>query len=72
MLSATGRVHWEPGGVFQTTCDVDMRYFPFDQQECSIKVGAWAYYSTKMNLTSVSPVIETGDFSLHGEWNLVG
>lgn len=44
LISHTGQVHWEPGGVFTTTCDIDIRYFPFDDQSCPIQFGAWAYY----------------------------
>ena len=32
LVSYNGLVHWEPGGVFTTTCDIDITYFPFDKQ----------------------------------------
>ena len=32
LVSYNGLVHWEPGGVFTTTCDIDITYFPFDNQ----------------------------------------
>ena len=32
LVSHNGLVHWEPGGVFTTTCDIDITYFPFDKQ----------------------------------------
>jgi Neurotransmitter-gated ion-channel ligand binding domain len=57
LIRHDGRVHWEPGGVFTTTCDIDVRFFPFDDQLCSIQFGAWAYYSARMNITNVSPNI---------------
>ena len=44
LISHTGRIHWEPGGIFSTTCDMDITFFPFDIQKCSIVVGTWAYY----------------------------
>jgi len=44
LVNHDGHVHWEPGGVFTTTCDIDIRYFPFDDQLCPIQIGAWAYY----------------------------
>jgi len=44
LVNHDGHVHWEPGGVFTTTCDIDIRYFPFDDQSCPIQIGAWAYY----------------------------
>ena len=38
-ISSTGKAHWEPGGVFATTCDIDILYFPFDTQACPIEIG---------------------------------
>ena len=32
LIKSNGQVHWEPGGVFATTCDIDILYFPFDTQ----------------------------------------
>ena len=41
LVSHDGNVHWEPGSIFSTTCDIDIRYFPFDEQECIIEIGAY-------------------------------
>ena len=32
LLNSSGGLHWEPGGIFRTTCDIDISYFPFDTQ----------------------------------------
>ncbi len=32
ILSSDGRIRWEPGGVFKTMCEIDITYFPFDEQ----------------------------------------
>ena len=32
LIRNNGSVHWEPGGVFVTTCDIDITFFPFDTQ----------------------------------------
>ena len=32
LIKSNGDVHWEPGGVFATSCDIDILYFPFDTQ----------------------------------------
>ncbi|XP_025112913.1 acetylcholine receptor subunit epsilon-like [Pomacea canaliculata] len=31
-----GYQDWQPTGVFETSCDIDVTYFPFDTQVCSI------------------------------------
>ncbi|ELT89403.1 hypothetical protein CAPTEDRAFT_123138, partial [Capitella teleta] len=72
LISHDGKVHWEPGGVFMTTCDIDITFFPFDTQACPIEIGAWAYKSSRMNLTSVRDVIETHEFKVNGEWAIRG
>ena len=66
-----GRVHWEPGGNFRTTCNIDIYYFPFDQQHCEIIIGAWVYHSAKMNVTNISADVNTDNFTLNGEWELL-
>jgi len=63
LIGHTGHVHWEPGGVFTTTCDIDVRYFPFDDQRCMIEFGAWAYYSARVNITSASDTVSVRPLS---------
>ena len=43
ILAADGRIRWEPGGVFKTMCEIDITYFPFDEQ-----VKAF-YFSVSLN-----------------------
>jgi len=43
LIAHDGVVHWEPGGVFMTTCDIEILYFPFDMQACQIELGACLY-----------------------------
>ena len=39
----TGEVVWFPGGKLVTTCDLDVTFFPFDDQICSLELVNWAY-----------------------------
>jgi len=57
MLRHDGRLHWEPGGIFKTTCDIDIAYFPFDTQHCPIVIGAYSYYSVRMNITNAKSTV---------------
>jgi len=71
LLHSNGLLHWEPGGIFRTTCDINIAYFPFDSQRCSLLIGAYSYYSTRMNITNTSRVISTHDFRVNGEWHII-
>ena len=72
LINHTGLVHWEPGGVFNTTCRIDITYFPFDDQHCDIKFGAWSYHTHKMNLTNASSQVNIDSYDRNGEWAILG
>jgi hypothetical protein len=67
----TGRVLWEFGGNFATSCTLDMTYYPFDSQSCEIVVDNWAYSKDAVDLINASSIVTTTDMSANGEWDLV-
>lgn len=71
-LRSDGTLRWEPGGIFKTMCNIDITYYPFDEQRCELVFGAWSYYTTKMNLTTDSVRINLGTYETNGEWEITG
>jgi len=43
VLHSNGTVNWTPPAIFKSSCEIDVRYFPFDQQTCFMKFGSWTY-----------------------------
>uniref|UniRef100_A0A0N4ZMR7 Neur_chan_LBD domain-containing protein n=1 Tax=Parastrongyloides trichosuri TaxID=131310 RepID=A0A0N4ZMR7_PARTI len=64
-----GNVTWIPPAIIKSTCRIEIRWFPFDQQNCTIKIGSWTYsgYFTELNNASIS--LDT--YTPNGEWLLI-
>lgn len=39
----TGEVVWLSHGIFRSSCDIDVEFFPFDEQRCALKWASWTY-----------------------------
>ena len=55
----TGIMTWEPPGIFETYCDVDVTYYPFDTQLCKVEVTSWAYTLNEVNLQATDWVVSS-------------
>ena len=42
-LHHDGKVLWEPPAIYKSSCTIDVEFFPFDEQECTMKFGSWTY-----------------------------
>ena len=40
-------------GIFKSSCQIDITWFPFDDQDCSLKFGSWTYngFNVRWHLT---------------------
>lgn len=43
IVSHTGEVVWLSHGIYRSSCDIDVQYFPFDVQSCTLKWASWTY-----------------------------
>ncbi|XP_039306574.1 acetylcholine receptor subunit alpha-like 1 isoform X2 [Solenopsis invicta] len=80
ILNHTGKVTWKPPAVYKSFCEIDVEYFPFDEQTCFMKFGSWTYDGYTVDLqhllqTEDSNQIEVGidltDYYISVEWDIL-
>lgn len=67
-----GKMSWVPLGIYISTCPMDIRWFPFDEQLCIMKFGSWTYDGSKINLTKKWDYVDKETYSPNGEWDVMG
>ncbi|KAM8953081.1 acetylcholine receptor subunit delta [Pelodytes ibericus] len=85
LINSNGFIYWLPPAIFQTSCSINVNYFPFDWQNCSLKFSSLTYNAKEINLklredldeasNKYYPIewiiIDPAGFTENGEWEIV-
>lgn len=71
LLKFDGTITWVPPAIFKSSCPMDITYFPFDYQNCSMKFGSWTYDKAKIDLVLIGSRVNVKDFWESGEWEII-
>ncbi|CAG9857689.1 unnamed protein product [Phyllotreta striolata] len=75
-----GLVEWKPPAIYKSSCEIDVEYFPFDEQTCVLKFGSWTYDGFMVDLRHMdektgSNVVDVGvdlsEFYMSVEWDIL-
>ncbi|XP_041980542.1 acetylcholine receptor subunit beta-like 2 isoform X2 [Aricia agestis] len=79
-LKYTGEVNWKPPAIYKSSCEINVEYFPFDEQTCFMKFGSWTYNGAQVDLKHMDQVagsslvhvgIDLSEFYLSVEWDIL-
>ncbi|GAB1606018.1 neuronal acetylcholine receptor subunit alpha-10-like, partial [Argonauta hians] len=71
MVKNTGEVFWPIPTKLQSSCKVDVTYFPFDEQMCKLKFGSWTYDGFQVDVTNQTSEVDLSNYVVNGEWELL-
>ena len=67
---ASGNVQWNPKVKVKSICEVDVMFFPFDKQKCTVTLMPWEYTDNEIEFKLETGTVDTSKFQENGEWNL--
>ncbi|XP_019646864.1 PREDICTED: neuronal acetylcholine receptor subunit alpha-7-like [Branchiostoma belcheri] len=70
-IYSDGSVSWLFPVTTRTTCSLDVTYFPYDEQTCSLQFGSWSFDGLKIDLFNRSSSGDTSSYKRNEEWDLV-
>ncbi|XP_008053182.1 neuronal acetylcholine receptor subunit beta-3 [Carlito syrichta] len=71
IVKSNGTVIWTPPASYKSSCTMDVTFFPFDRQNCSMKFGSWTYDGTMVDLILINENVDRKDFFDNGEWEIL-
>merc|ERR1719331_752758 len=72
VVTSDGTCTYIPPGIFKSSCQIDITWFPFDDQHCNIKFGSWTYNGFNLDFQAAGEEGDTGTYISNGEWELIG
>merc|ERR1719361_3286903 len=79
-LRNSGLVEWKPPAIYHSSCEMDVEYFPFDEQTCVMKFGSWTYDGFQVDLRHeeeeagknvVNIGVDLSEFYMSVEWDIL-
>ncbi|GAB6031192.1 Acetylcholine receptor subunit beta-like 1 [Chamberlinius hualienensis] len=73
LIYPKGEVVWIPPAIYQSSCKIDVTYFPFDQQTCLMKFGSWTFNGDQVSLALYDNkrFVDLSDYWKSGTWDIV-
>ncbi|NXQ47408.1 ACH10 protein, partial [Catharus fuscescens] len=72
VLRSDGHIMWDSPAITKSSCRVDVSYFPFDGQQCSLTFGSWTYNGNQLDLRNQLDSGTLTDFVENVEWEVLG
>ncbi|KAK3089725.1 hypothetical protein FSP39_005906 [Pinctada imbricata] len=70
-VMSDGSVRYNFPTIVTAACRIDVTYFPYDYQNCSLTFSSWMYSGALVDIQALSSDGDTDNFIPHNEWKLI-
>uniref|UniRef100_A0A914XF62 Neurotransmitter-gated ion-channel ligand-binding domain-containing protein n=1 Tax=Plectus sambesii TaxID=2011161 RepID=A0A914XF62_9BILA len=70
-VQSNGKVVMELTQVVKMFCPFNIELFPFDTQNCAIRIGSWSFRSNRVNFQPLKPEGNTDFLKDQPEWSVI-
>uniref|UniRef100_A0A3P9P5V1 Cholinergic receptor, nicotinic, delta (muscle) n=1 Tax=Poecilia reticulata TaxID=8081 RepID=A0A3P9P5V1_POERE len=83
LVDPSGLCYWLPPAIFRSSCSINVNFFPFDWQNCTLKFSSLTYNAKEIKMllkedgnethkhTVEWIVIDPASFTENGEWEII-
>ncbi|CAI4229492.1 unnamed protein product [Auanema sp. JU1783] len=72
LIHHTGDVLWVPPAIYKSSCIIDVEFFPFDDQRCSLTFGSWTYNRDEIKLDFLhADRVDFSEYATSSIWDMM-
>ena len=71
ILTSDGGCSWFAPTILRSGCNIDITYFPFDDQMCELKFGSWTYHGLEVNIVQMRDSADLNFYMKSSEFELI-
>ncbi|CAL2029144.1 unnamed protein product [Caenorhabditis brenneri] len=72
VINHRGDMLWVPPAIYKSSCIIDVEFFPFDEQVCTLVFGSWTYNENEIKLEFVqAELVDVSEYSASSIWDVI-
>ncbi|CAI4227694.1 unnamed protein product [Auanema sp. JU1783] len=72
VINNIGEMLWVPPAIYKSSCIIDVEFFPFDEQVCTLVFGSWTYNENEIKLEfEQAEWVDLSEYSPSSIWDLM-
>ncbi|CAD6186266.1 unnamed protein product [Caenorhabditis auriculariae] len=72
VINHLGEMLWVPPAIYKSSCIIDVEFFPFDEQVCTLVFGSWTYNENEIKLEfEQAEWVDLSEYSASSIWDVI-